>query len=116
MVQTQQDVRHTKPRTTPEASEATSSPPTPYPVLPTKEMHINEKLISKLYTEDMGRFPIRSCSGNLYIMLAYHCYCNVILVKPLRPKHDRYRLSAYNNICRHIKQRIHGMNLQILDN
>ena len=36
------------------------------------ELYIWEEPIIKLYTDDMGRFPIRSRSGNLYLMLAYH--------------------------------------------
>ena len=29
--------------------------------------------ISKLYTDDTGRFPVHARSGNRYIMIAYHC-------------------------------------------
>ena len=63
----------------------------------------------------MGRLSIHSCSDNLYLMLAYHCVCNVILVKTFRSKHIRHSLAAYNKICRRIKQRDHEVNLQILD-
>ena len=41
--------------------------------LKTKERHIWDQPISKLYTDDCGRLPIRSRSGNEYIMIAYHC-------------------------------------------
>ena len=44
-----------------------------------QEIHICDQPISKLYTDDCGRFPIRSRSGNKYIMIAYHCDSNIIL-------------------------------------
>ena len=72
MVKTQQVVRSTKPRTTPSASEVTPSPPTPEPVLTTKELHVREETISTIYMDNMGHFPIRSHSGNLYLILYYH--------------------------------------------
>ena len=49
------------------------------PPIKTKELHILDQTISKLYTDDCGRFPIRSSSGNEYIMIAYHCDSNTIL-------------------------------------
>ena len=48
----------------------------------TKEIHIWDQPISKLYTDDCGRFPIRRKSGNEYIMIAYHCDSNTIMQSP----------------------------------
>ena len=48
----------------------------------TKEIHIRDQPISKLYTDDCGRFPIWSRSGNEYIMIADHCESNTILQAP----------------------------------
>ena len=45
----------------------------------TKEINIWDQPIRKLYTDDCGRFPIRSRSGNEYIMIAYNCDSNTIL-------------------------------------
>ena len=95
ILQTWQGVRSTKPWTTPEEYSATSSPTTLYPLLLTKELKIWEELISKIYTDYMGRFPIRSCIGNLYLILSYQCDCNIILVEPFLPKQDRHRLATY---------------------
>ena len=64
----------------------------------------------------MKTFSICSSSGNLYIMLARHYDCNVILVKPSCSKHDRHRLAAYNNIRRRIKQLFREVNIKELDN
>ena len=43
------------------------------PHIKTKELHIWDQPISKLYTDDCGRFPIRSRSGNEYITISYRC-------------------------------------------
>ena len=64
MNQTQQHVRSTKPKT--------PKTPTPSPSLsvssqtekPSNELHICIENISKLYTNDTGRFPVRSRAGN----------------------------------------------------
>ena len=40
--------------------------------------------IIKLYTDDMGRFPVQSRSRNNYIMLAYHVDSNTIMVGPYK--------------------------------
>ena len=54
--------------------------------------------MSKLYSDDMGRFPIRSRNGNYFIVLAYHVDTNVILVEPFQSRHDRHRLAAADRI------------------
>ena len=79
-------------------------------------MHCWIEPIGKLYTDDMGRFPVRSRSGNQYIMLAYHCDCNTILVQPFQTKHDRHRIAAYNIIMQRLRQRGHTVDLQVMDN
>ena len=64
----------------------------------------------------MGRFPVRSRSGNNYIMLAYHVDTNTILVEPFQSRQDRHRIAAYNRIMNRLKKRSHTVDLQILDN
>ena len=51
---------------------------------PSWELHTHIEHISKLYTEDTGRSLIRSRSGNQYLMIAYHCDSNAILVAPFK--------------------------------
>jgi hypothetical protein len=65
--QVRQGIRSTKPKAPP-----TEAPPTSPTTSPSKELHVWSEPISKLYTDDMGRFSVRSRSGNQYIMLAYH--------------------------------------------
>ena len=80
------------------------------------EVHIVELPLSKLYTDDCGRFPIRSRSGNQYIMVAYHCNSNAILFTAFKTRNDRHRIPAYNSIMERLQARGHKVDVQILDN
>ena len=71
--------------------------------------------ISNIYTDDMGRFPVRSRSVNHYIVLACYVDTNVILVDALQSRHDRRRLAAYDRIISHIKSGNNAIDLQVLD-
>ena len=62
------------------------------PSVKSKELYVVIEPIIKVYTEDMGRFPIRSRSGNHYIMLAYQVDTNSILVKPFQSRHNQHRI------------------------
>eukprot|EP00804_Cyclotella_cryptica_P025742 CCRYP_002939-RA/>CCRYP_002939-RA protein AED:0.39 eAED:0.39 QI:0/-1/0/1/-1/1/1/0/222 len=86
--QVRQGLRSTKPRPRP-----THPLPTP-PVSPSKELQVWSDPISKLFANNMGHFPVRSRSGNQYIMLAYHCNSNTILIKPFQSCNDRHRIPA----------------------
>ena len=79
-------------------------------------MHIKVVPLSKLFTDDMGRFPIRAMSGNQHIMLAFHENANVILVQPFKTKDDTHHIPAYSAIMTQLKKRNLGVDLQILDN
>ena len=48
--------------------------------LPRMELHFLVEPISKLYADNVSRFPVRYLSGNRYIMLEYHVNTNAILV------------------------------------
>eukprot|EP00804_Cyclotella_cryptica_P016130 CCRYP_004246-RA/>CCRYP_004246-RA protein AED:0.35 eAED:0.35 QI:0/0/0/0.75/1/1/4/0/1339 len=111
LTQTRKGIRSTKPKPPPVPSPSTLPSPTP-----SHELHIVTEPISKLYTDDMGRFPIRSRSGNQYIMLAYHCDSNAILVEPFQSRHDRHRIAAHGRIMTRLRDRDHPIEHQILDN
>ena len=81
-----------------------------------KYLHIQVRHISKLYTDDTGRFPVRSRSGNQYLMIAYHCYLNVILACPFSSRKVVHRLGSYNAIMERLKIHGHHVDLQVLDN
>ena len=79
---------HTRKRVRSTKHKSTSSNPTQsvsplsnnVPAKTSNELYVVVEPVSKLYTDDMGRFPIRSCSGHRYIMLVFHCDSNVILI------------------------------------
>ena len=72
--------------------------------------------ISKLYTDNTGRFPIKARSGNQYVMIAYHEDGNLILQQPFKSKKDVHRIAAYNAIMTRLAARGFLVDLQILDN
>jgi hypothetical protein len=55
--------------------------PTPVET-PSNQVFVITKLLSKLFTYDTGHFPVRACSGNQYVMIAFQANCNLILTKP----------------------------------
>ena len=99
-------------------SNPTTAPPPeePLPPVASNEFHIRVEHIRKIYTYDMGRFTIRSHSGNHYIMLAYHCKSNTILVETFQSKKDLHHISAYKSIMLYLQQRGHRVELQVLTN
>lgn len=125
-VQTRKGVRSTKPKPTPPSkvtvpASAVPQPEdkvaaVPGPTGPLNEIHVRVEHTSKLYTNDMGQFPVQLCKGNQYIMLAYHCNSNVILVEPFKSKSDAHRIAAYNAIMERLRQQGLSIDLQVLDN
>jgi hypothetical protein len=75
-----------------------------------------EFLLAKLYTNNTGRLPIRARSGNQYITIAFHSRCNAILCVANVNRSDKHRLATYDSIMRHLANRGHNVDLQILDN
>ena len=64
----------------------------------------------------MGRFSVHARIGNRYIMIAYHCYANLILAKPFSSRKDTHQLLAYNDIMQRLTDNKLSVDLQILDN
>ena len=117
LAQQRQNVRSTRPR----APRAPSGLPTPAiaattPTLASNELYLNVVPISKLYTDDTGRFPVRARSGNQYVMIAYHADGNLILQQPFKTKSDAHRLAAYNSIMTRLAAKGLSVDLQIMDN
>jgi hypothetical protein len=113
LAQQRQNVRSTKPK--PLATE----PPTVTPAIPQGEkplLFVKTFSISKLYTDDTGRFPIRAQSGNQYVMIAYHEEGNLILQQPFKSKKDVHRIAAYNAIMTRLAAKGLNVDMQILDN
>ena len=116
-VQVRQGTRSTQPKPPkPPNAKTSSSMPIQEPEEPSRELFVEVRHISRLYTDDTGRFPTRSRSGNQYVMIAYHYDANVILACPFKNRKDRHRLDAYAAIMESLKRRGHNVDLQILDN
>eukprot|EP00804_Cyclotella_cryptica_P029094 CCRYP_005281-RA/>CCRYP_005281-RA protein AED:0.19 eAED:0.20 QI:0/0/0/0.71/0.16/0/7/0/1210 len=113
LTQVRQGICSTKPKT-----PKTTAPmiPSLIPPAASKELHLWDEPISKLFTDNMGRFPVRSRSGNQYLMLAYHCDTNAILVEPFQSRHNRHRIPAYNKLMGRLTARARTVDHQVLDN
>ena len=72
--------------------------------------------ISKLYTDDIGRFPIKARSENQYLMVSYHCDSDAILVAPFKTRKDKHRLESYKSIMTCLRKNRTSVNIQILNN
>jgi hypothetical protein len=89
----------------------------PPPVaMPSNQVFIVTKLLSKLFTNDTGRFPIRVCSSSQYVMIAFHANGNLILQQAFKSKSDCHCIAAYNTIMTHLAAHGLSVDLQILDN
>ena len=80
------------------------------------EVHQYKTTIRKLYTDDCGRFPIKSRSGENYIMIVYHCDKNALLQVYFATRSEQNRIAAYNSIMKRLPDKGHKADLQILDN
>ena len=115
MVQTRQHVRSTRP-TLKLGKPPKAIPPEDEPEGRKNKIHIKTTHINKLYTDYTGRFPVISRKVNQYIMVAYHCDSNAVLVVPFKTRKDKDRMAAYNTIMQRLKDRDMIVNLKILDN
>ena len=83
---------------------------------PTNELHVYNDPISKLYSDDCGRFPIKYCSGNQYIMIAYHCDSNTILQASFCSRGNKHRIPDFNSITERLWQCGHKVDHHVMDN
>ena len=109
LVQKHQGVISTKPK-----PSTARSPEDPIPRIRSNELFLQVTPIIKLYTDDTGRFPIHSRSGNQYIMIAYHCNTNLMLAVPFKSGKDTHRLLAYDKIMQILRDHELTVDLQIL--
>jgi hypothetical protein len=77
-------------------------------------LHVNP--ISKLYTDDTGRFPILARSGNQYVMIAYHTERNLILQQAFQTKANKHCIPAFNTIMERLAARGLSVDHNIRDN
>jgi hypothetical protein len=89
-----QNVRSTKPKQPTPVPLVLPPPPLvlPPPPLdaPSRLLFVTTQPLSKLYTNDTGRFPIKSQFGNQYVMIAFHADGNLILQQAFKTKSNHH--------------------------
>jgi hypothetical protein len=113
LAQQRQNVRSTKPKQPPPVPLVVLPPPAP---TASNQVFVMIQPLSKLFTDDTGRFPVRARSGNQYVMIAFHADGNLILQQAFKTKSDHHRIAAYNSIMTRLAARGLSVDLQILDN
>jgi hypothetical protein len=86
-----QNFRSTKAKPTSPAPLAVLPPPI---ATPSNQVFVITKLLSKLFTNDTGHFPVRARSGNQYVMIPFHPNGNLILQQAFKSKIDSQRIGA----------------------
>jgi hypothetical protein len=106
-----QNVQLIKPKPTLLAPLAVLPPPI---TMPSNQVFVITKPLSKIFTNDTGCFPIRAHYGNQYVMIALYANSNLILQQAFKTKSDHHRITAYNTIMSCLVARGHSVDLQIL--
>jgi hypothetical protein len=113
LAQQRQNVRSTKPK---------QPMLVPLVALPTpaatasNQVFIMTQPLSKLFTNDTSRFPVRARSGIQYVMIAFHTDGNLNLQQAFKTKSDRHRIATNNAIMTCLAAQGLSVDLQILDN
>ena len=113
LAQQRQNVRSTKPKQ-----------PTPAPLMvlpttittPSNQVYVVRQPLSKLFTDDTGRFPVRARSGFQYVMIVFHADGNLILQQAFKTKSNCHCINTYNAIMTRLAAQGLSVDLQILDN
>jgi hypothetical protein len=71
---------------------------------------------AQLYTDLMGKFPVRSSKGNSYVMVCYIYDCNYIKVVPMKSRSASEWVKAYDSIHQELSVKGFKPKLQTLDN
>jgi hypothetical protein len=114
LAQMRQNVLSTKPQSTPRPSPPPNTESSTPLAKALQEMFLHVYPISKLYTDDMGHFPIWARLGNQDVMIAYHK--NLILQQVFQTKADKHRIPAFNTIMERLAARGLLVDLNIRDN
>jgi hypothetical protein len=115
LAQQRQNICSTKPKPPATAPMLPSVSP-PEAIVASNLVVVTLVPLSRLYTDNMGRFPVRARSGNQYVMIAYHANGNLILQQAFPTESDCHHLAAYNFIMMRLAARGLLVDLQILNN
>ena len=77
---------------------------------------LQSNLEQKMYTDQTGRFPVRSFCGMQYIMVLYEVDSNSILVQEMRNRTSGEMVSAYNALVAQLKLAGFEPKTYLLDN
>jgi hypothetical protein len=113
LAQQHQNVRSTKAKPTMPAPLAVLPP---LIEAPSNLVFIVTTSLSKLFTNDTGRFPTRALTGNQYVMIVFHVNSNLIFQQAFKSKSNCHCIAAYNTIMMHLVALGLSIDLQILDN
>jgi hypothetical protein len=97
LAQQRQNVRSTKPKPPAMLALLPSVSP-PEAIVASNLVVVTVVPLSRLYTDNTGRFPVWAQSGNQYVMIAFHADGNLILQQAFLTKSDCHRIAAYNAI------------------
>jgi hypothetical protein len=75
-----------------------------------------EDTTSKAYSDQTGRFPVPSISGNTQVFVLYHYDGNQIFLEPMKGKSKESMLQAYTKVYKRIQAAGLHVDLQFLDN
>jgi hypothetical protein len=70
----------------------------------------------QLYTDLMGKFPVRSRKGNWYVMVCYVFDCNYFKVVPMKYRSASEWVKSYDHIHQELTAKGFKPKLQTLDN
>jgi hypothetical protein len=84
--------------------------------VPSNQVFITVHPLSRLYTDDTGRFSVRVRLGNQYAMITFHADGNLILQQAFKSKSEYHCIAAYNAIMTGLSARGVLVDLQTHDN
>ena len=69
-----------------------------------------------IYSDQTGKFPVKSRAGNRYIMVMVEIDSNYILVEPMKNKTDDKMIATYQKLLKRIKRTGRTVEKHVLDN
>ena len=119
MDQTRKNVRTTQPITkhhNPPDDAVTTDPQQEPNNTSTHQLFATITDTGKIYTDQTGRFPVTSSSGNQYIMVLYKYDTNAILTEPIKNRTGAEILRAYQKLHTYLTRRGFQPRTHWLDN
>jgi hypothetical protein len=100
------------------SKEPVEKQPTPDTDLGTKTQLVYAVVVDQgqLYTNLMGKFPVRSSRGNSYVMVCYVYDCNYFKVIPMKSRSASEWVKAYDTVRQELIVKGFNPKLQTLDN